>query len=47
MYMMQLWELNVHFYDGLGKTTINSSTGMYSELYPKIEKEELKDVFNL
>lgn len=38
---------NVHFYDGLGKTTINSSTGMYSELYPKIEKEELKDVFNL
>lgn len=38
---------NPHFYDGLGKTTINSTTGMYSNLYPKIEKEQLKDIFKL
>ena len=35
------------FYDGLGTTTIRSSTGMYSNLYPKIENDKLKDIFNL
>ena len=38
---------NAHFYDGLGKTTIDSPTGMYSSLYPEIEKTQLKDLFNL
>ena len=38
---------NVHFYDGLGETTINNTTGLYSELYPKIESTHLKDVFGL
>jgi hypothetical protein len=38
---------NVHFYDGLGKTTIGRTTGMYSNLYPTIEEETLKDIFDL
>ena len=38
---------SAHFYDGLGTTTINSATGMYSNLYPKIEQTKLKDIFNL
>lgn len=36
-----------YFYDGLGKTTINSTTGLYSNLYPEIEKTTLKEVFGL
>lgn len=35
------------FYEGLGTTTIRSSTGMYSNLYPTIENNKLKDIFNL
>lgn len=38
---------NIHFYDGLGETTIHSATGLYSNLYPKIETEKLKDIFGL
>ena len=38
---------NEHFYDGLGTTTIKSTTGMFSNLYPEIEKTKLKDLFNL
>ena len=38
---------NVHFYDGLGETTIHSTTGLYSDLYPKIETDKLKDIFGL
>lgn len=38
---------NSHFYDGLGTTTINSPTGMFTKLYPTIEKTKLKDVFGL
>ncbi len=36
-----------YFYDGLGKTTIKSTTGLYSNLYPEIEKTTLKEVFGL
>ena len=36
-----------YFYDGLGKTTIKSTTGMFSDLYPKIETTTLKEVFGL
>ena len=38
---------NVHFYDGLGETTIRSTTGLYAELYPKIETIKLKDKWGL
>jgi transglutaminase/protease-like cytokinesis protein 3 len=38
---------NVHFYDGLGQTTIKATYGMYSQFYPKIESEKLKDIFEL
>lgn len=38
---------NVHFYDGLGETTIGSTTGKFTNLYPEIETEKLKDVFDL
>ena len=36
-----------YFYDGLGETTIGSSTGLFTELYPKIEKVTLKELFKL
>ncbi len=36
-----------HFYDGLGETTIKRTEGIYIELYPEIEKERLKDIFEL
>ena len=36
-----------YFYDGLGKTTIKSTTGLYSDLYPEIEKQTLKELFGL
>ena len=36
-----------YFYDGLGQTTIGSSTGLFTELYPKIEKVTLKELFKL
>ena len=35
------------FYDGLGETTVGSSTGLFTELYPPIEKTPLKEVFGL
>ncbi len=35
------------FYDGLGETTIKSTIGKYSNLYPKIETTKLKDIFKL
>ena len=35
------------YYDGLGETTVGEITGMYSDLYPQIEKERLRDIFNL
>ena len=38
---------NPHFYDGLGETTIGSSTGLFTELYPEIEKVTLKELFKL
>lgn len=38
---------NPRFYDGLGETTIRSVTGLYEELYPKIETEKLKDKWGL
>ncbi len=39
---------NPHFYDGLGQTTIRSSTGMFTDLYPEIEKNiTLKELFEL
>lgn len=38
---------NSHFYDGLGETTIRSTVGMFSNLYPKIETKKLKDIFKL
>ncbi len=38
---------NPHFYDGLGETTINSDTGLFYNLYPKIENVKLKDIFGL
>ena len=38
---------NYHFYDGLGETTIGATKGKYTELYPPIEDEKLKDVFGL
>ena len=36
-----------HFYDGLGETTINSDTGMFMNLYPKIEKQKSKYIFKI
>lgn len=36
-----------YYYDGLGRTTINRNTGLYSDLYPEIENEKLKDIFGL
>ena len=36
-----------YFYDGLGKTTIKSTTGLYSNLYPEIEETTLKEIFGL
>ncbi len=38
---------NVHFYDGLGETTIDSATGLFTNLYPEIEQTKLKDIFKL
>ena len=38
---------NVHFYDGLGKTTINETKGLYSDYYPEIETETLKSKWKL
>ena len=38
---------NVHFYDGLGYTTINNIYGLYSYLYPSIEDEPLMYTFGL
>ena len=35
------------FYDGLGQTTVDTIIGNYSELYPKIEKKTLKELFGL
>ncbi|MBQ6323726.1 MAG: transglutaminase domain-containing protein [Bacilli bacterium] len=35
------------YYDGLGETTVGEIVGNYSELYPKIEKEKLRDIFEL
>ena len=36
-----------HFYEGLGRTTINSNYGLYVDLYPPIEDTPLKDIFGL
>ena len=38
---------NIHFYDGLGETTTGDIKGMYSEYYPEIQTDKLKDIFNL
>lgn len=38
---------NCHFYEGLGRTTIGSITGLYSNLYPEIETTTLKELFYL
>ena len=38
---------NIHFYDGLGETTIGRTTGKFESLYPEIETEKLKDIFDL
>ena len=38
---------NIHFYDGLGDTTIGSTTGKFTNLYPTIEVDKLKDIFGL
>ena len=42
-----LFECTEGFYDGLGETTVGSSTGLFTELYPPIEKTPLKEVFGL
>lgn len=36
-----------HFYEGLGRTTTRATSGMFSNLYPKIEKTPLKEIFDL
>ena len=36
-----------YYYEGLGRTTVNEVKGFYPELYPKIEEQQLKDIFNL
>lgn len=38
---------NIHFYDGLGKTTMEEVTGLYPEYYPPIEETTLKELFKL
>lgn len=35
------------FYRGLGETTIEETTGLFQELYPKIEDKKLMDIFGL
>ncbi len=34
-------------YDGLGRTTVDATTGNYKDLYPPIEKELLKDILDV
>lgn len=36
-----------HYYDGLGKTTVGDTTGLFSDLYPEIEKTTLKEIFQV
>ena len=36
-----------YFYEGLGRTTINRNTGLFTKFYPKIESTKLKDIFKL
>jgi len=36
-----------NYYDGLGRTTINTNTGLYPEIYPKIEEKTLKELFGV
>ncbi len=38
---------NPHFYDGLGRTTIEESTGLFFDSYPEIEEKALKEIFDL
>ena len=38
---------NSHYYDGLGRTTVNKTIGEYSSLYPKIETVTLKELFGV
>lgn len=35
------------FYNGLGETTIDKTTGLYKEYYPNISTTKLKDIFGL
>lgn len=36
-----------YYYDGLGKTTIEDTKGLFTEYYPPIEEKELKYIFGL
>jgi transglutaminase/protease-like cytokinesis protein 3 len=36
-----------NFYEGLGRTTVGENTGMFSNLYPKINDKPLKEIFGL
>lgn len=36
-----------YYYDGLGRTTVEETIGMYKELYPKIENVKLKELFKI
>ena len=38
---------NPHFYDGLGRTTIDTNIGLFSEKKKKIEEKPLKEIFDL
>lgn len=38
---------NEHFYEGLGRTTIDQNFGMYQELYPEINETPLQEIFGL
>lgn len=35
------------YYDGLGKTTVNKTEGLYKNLYPKIESTTLRELFGV
>ena len=36
-----------NFYEGLGRTTVDTITGMFPDLYPEINKKPLKEIFGL
>jgi len=35
------------FYNGLGESTVGEKSGFFSEIYPPVEDEKLKDIFGL